>query len=136
MAGFAFNHHAVAQFVGIGEIEFAVELDFVNLGQLETRVGELLGKFAVVGQQKESFAVHVEATDVKDPGPIAREQVVNRLGAAFGDGAAKVTARLVKHRGEGAFGMNAFSSNGNAVIVADANGQFVDTLAVNEDLPG
>ena len=136
-AHLALDEHAVAELVGVGgKVELAVEADFVNLGQLEAGVRHLLRELAVVGEQEQTLAVHVETAHVEYTGPVARKEIEDGLGATFFNGAANITTRLVEHGRERTLGMQLLARDGNAVVGTNPRGEFGNALTVEEHLSG
>ena len=78
----------------MGFLKGAIEGDFVLFLNLVARMGEGIGHIAIIGDEEEAFAVHIEAADVEDAGPAPREEIEDG-GAAFliagsGDDAARL----------------------------------------------
>jgi hypothetical protein len=70
---------AVQQSPCEGRLPVSIQRELVFLVDFETRMGKVLGEFAVVGQENEPFALRVEPADIEQPRKVRREQVENRV---------------------------------------------------------
>jgi hypothetical protein len=76
---FAIKHNAVDQFLHKIARDAPIQSHFVFLFNFESRLGQTLGKVTIVSQQKQTFALRVEAAHVIERGEFRRQQIENGI---------------------------------------------------------
>src|ERR1700737_879474 len=71
----AVEKNAAQQFRRVRRVPLSIQRDFVFLLDLETRMTEMLREIAVVGENEKSFALRVEAANVKQARKFGRQKI-------------------------------------------------------------
>jgi hypothetical protein len=83
------------KFFAVGGFEGSVEEDLVFLFNFVAWMGECEGKIAVVGDDEETFAFFVEASDIVNAGPVVGDEVEDGASPGFVGGGADKAFRFV-----------------------------------------
>ncbi len=117
--------------------QLASDGDLIDLWNAVTRMGQLLQEFAIIGQEKQALAFHVQASNWEDADAAGMLDDVRDTTAALGVccGTDDI-ARLVVHDHDGGFvQVEAVAFNGDAVLHRiDPCGEEVHNRAVDLDL--
>ncbi len=111
--------------------------DLIDLWHSVTRVGQLLQEFAIVGQEKQALAFHVQASDWEDVDAAGMLNDVGDTTATFWIcGGTDDVTRFVVHDHDGWFvQIEAVAFNGDAILYrVDPCGEKVHNRAVDLDL--
>lgn len=100
-------------------VEGLVDRDEVFFLDFQLRVAELLGEFAIVGEDDESFGIAVESADVVQVAKVRGEEGVDRLTAEFVVLGADVSFWFIKKDGGGFVWQDAFAVDFNEIVFRD-----------------
>jgi hypothetical protein len=129
----AFDPDSAQHFFPVLDLEGFVEGDLVFLIDVAAGMGEGVGEVAVVGDQQEAFAFHVEAAHVEDARPFRGQEVEDGSAVAFVACGANKTLRFVERGGELLGGVEDALSGFDDVPGLDLGGKICDDMAVDPD---
>jgi hypothetical protein len=125
------DHEPTEELFRVGRVEGLVQLDLVFLLDLELRMGECEREIAVIGDDQQPFALHIEPADVEDARPLRRQVFIDRPATSVIIGRTNHTTRLVHHSVQRLLHTHHAISDFYEIVRSNLGGEFGDHVAVD-----